>query len=82
MRFQPTKQQQNEALAALFEIYYSPLNNRYEHYIYAFLNSLMMYPDDIKQALTLTDKLNKQLVKPLNEAEKELAYQQLEERWV
>ena len=81
MNFQPTKQQQNEALAGLFELYYNPLDNRYDHYIYAFLNSLMMYPDDIKQALTLTDKLNKRLAQPLNEAEKERAYQKLETRW-
>ena len=82
MSFQPTKEQQNEALAGLFELYYNPLDNRYDHYIYAFLNSLMMYPDDIKQALSLSEKLNSQLVHPLNDAEKELAYQQLEKRWV
>ena len=82
MSFQPTKEQQNEALAGLFELYYNPLDNRYDHYIYAFLNSLMMYPDDLKQALELANKLNNQLVQPLNGAEKELAYQQLEKRWV
>ena len=82
MSFQPTKEQQNEAMAGLFELYYNPLANRYDHYIYAFLNSLMMYPDDIKQALSLSEKLNSQLVHPLNDAEKELAYQQLEKRWV
>lgn len=81
MSFQPTKEQQNEALAGLFELYYNPLDNRYDHYIYAFLNSLMMYPDDIKQALSLAEKINSQLVHPLNGAEKELAYQQLEKRW-
>ena len=82
MSFQTTKEQQNEALAGLFELYYNPLDNRYDHYIYAFLNSLMMYPDDIKQALSLAEKINSQLVHPLNDAEKELAYQQLEKRWV
>ena len=82
MSFQPTKEQQNEAMAGLFELYYNPLDNRYDHYIYAFLNSLMMYPDDIKQALSLAEKINSQLVHPLNDAEKELAYQQLEKRWV
>ena len=82
MSFQPTKEQQNEALAGLFELYYNPLDNRYDHYIYAFLNSLMMYQDDIKQALSLAEKINSQLVHPLNDAEKELAYQQLEKRWV
>lgn len=82
MSFKPTKEQQNEALAGLFELYYNPLDNRYDHYIYAFLNSLMMYPDDIKQALSLAEKINSQLVHPLNDAEKELAYQQLEKRWV
>ncbi|KAA8445074.1 hypothetical protein ACX9VS_07335 [Weissella paramesenteroides] len=81
MSFKPTKQQQNEALAGLFELYYNPLENRYDHYIFAFLNSLMLYPDDIKQALALAEKLNNQLAKPLNALEKELAYQKLEEAW-
>lgn len=81
MSFKPTKQQQNEALAGLFELYYNPLDNRYDHYLYAFLNSLMLYPNDTRQALLLAEKLNRQLVKPLNALEKELAYQQLETRW-
>ncbi|MDF8375116.1 hypothetical protein G9401_05920 [Weissella paramesenteroides] len=81
MSFKLTKQQQNEALAGLFELYYNPLENRYDHYIFAFLNSLMLYPDDIKQALALAEKLNNQLAKPLNALEKELAYQKLEEAW-
>lgn len=81
MSFKPTKQQQNEALAGLFELYYNPLENRYDHYIFAFFNSLMLYPDDIKQALALAEKLNNQLAKPLNALEKELAYQKLEEAW-
>lgn len=41
----------------------------------------MLYPDDIKQALALAEKLNNQLAKPLNALEKELAYQKLEEAW-
>lgn len=83
MSFKPTKQQQNEAMAGVFELYHNPINdNRYDHYIYSFLNALMLYPDDIKQALSLAEKINSQLVHPLNDAEKELAYQQLEKRWV
>ena len=82
MSFKPTKQQQNEAMAGVFELYHNPINeNRYDHYIYSFLNALMLYPDDLKQALELANKLNNQLVQPLNGAEKELAYQQLEKRW-
>ncbi|KAA8439191.1 hypothetical protein FKV75_02650 [Weissella paramesenteroides] len=81
MSFEPTKEQQNEALAGLFELYYNPLENRFDHYIFAFLNSLMLYPDDIKQVLVLAEKLNNQLAKPLNAFEKELAYQRLEEVW-
>ncbi|MFH7307289.1 hypothetical protein [Weissella paramesenteroides] len=81
MSFQPTKEQQNEALAGLFELYYNPLEDRYDHYLYAFLNSLMLYPDDTKQALALAEKLNNQLAKPLNALEKELAYQKLETGW-
>ncbi|WP_288573412.1 hypothetical protein [uncultured Weissella sp.] len=82
MSFKPTKQQQNEAMAGVFELYHNPINEkRYDHYIYSFLNALMLYPDDFKQALELTSKLNKQLIQPLTEPEKELAYQQLSERW-
>lgn len=81
MSFKPTKEQQNEALAGLFELYYNPLDNRYDHYLYAFLNSLMLYPDDTRQALALAEKLNNQLTKPLNVLEKELAYHKLEEAW-
>lgn len=82
MSFKPTKQQQNEAMAGVFELYQNPINEkRYDHYIYSFLNALMLYPDDFKQALELTSKLNKQLIQPLTEPEKELAYQQLETRW-
>lgn len=81
MSFKPTKQQQNEALAGVYDLYYNPLENRYDHYLYAFLNSLMLYPDDTRQALTLAEKLNNQLAKPLNAFEKELAYQKLEKAW-
>lgn len=82
MSFKPTKQQQNEAMAGVFELYQNPINEkRYDHYIYSFLNALMLYPDDLKQALELANKLNNQLVQPLTETEKEFAYQQLETRW-
>ena len=82
MSFKPTKQQQNEALAGVFELYHNPINeNCYDHYIYSFLNDLMLYPDSIKQALELTNKLNNQLLQPLTEPEKELAYQLIEARW-
>ncbi|TPF00964.1 hypothetical protein DIS13_08365 [Weissella paramesenteroides] len=82
MSFKPTKKQQNEAMAGVFELYHNPINeNRYDHYIYSFLNALMLYPDDLKQALELANKLNNQLVQPLTETEKEFAYQQLEARW-
>lgn len=81
MSFKPTKQQQNEAMAGVFELYHNPINeNRYDHYIYSFLNALMLYPDDLKQALELANKLNNQLVQPLTETEKKLAYQKLEAR--
>lgn len=81
MRFKPTKQRQNEALAGVFELYHNPINdNRYDHYIYSFLNALMLYPDDLKQALELANKLNNQLVLPLTEHEKKLACQKLEAR--
>ncbi|WP_404975529.1 hypothetical protein NBT14_01995 [Weissella paramesenteroides] len=83
MSFKPTKQQQNEAMAGVFELYHNPINdNRYDHYIYSFLNALMLYPDDLKLALELTSKLNNQLMQPLTETEKEFAYQQLSERWI
>ena len=82
MSFKPTKQQQNEAMAGVFELYHNPINeNRYDHYIYSFLNALMLYPDNLKQALELTNKLNNQLMQPLAEPEKEFAYQQLKTRW-
>jgi hypothetical protein len=82
MSFKPTKKQQNEAMAGVFELYHNPINdNRYDHYIYSFLNALMLYPDDIKQALELANKLNNQLIQPLTEPEKELAYQLIEERF-
>lgn len=83
MSFKPTKQQKNEAMAGVFELYHNPINeNRYDHYIYSFLNALMLYPNDLKLALELTSKLNNQLIQPLTEIEKEFAYQQLSERWI
>ena len=82
MSFKPTKKQQNEAMAGVFELYHNPINeNRYDHYIYSFLNALMLYPDDLKQALELANKLNNQLVQPLTKPEKELAYQLIEARF-
>lgn len=82
MNFKPTKEQQNQALAGVFELYYTPLNhNHYDHYIYAFLNSLILHPDDISQAMALTKALNDRLIDPLNKKEQAEAYWKLEMGW-
>ncbi|MFC6178662.1 hypothetical protein ACFQGR_04585 [Weissella sagaensis] len=82
MNFKPTKEQQNEALAGVFELYYNPLNtNRLDHYIYSFCNSLMLYPKDVSRAMALTKKLNDRLIYPLNKEEQAQAYWRLEKEW-
>lgn len=75
MRFKPTKQRQNEALAGVFELYHNPINdNRYDHYIYSFLNALMLYPDSVENVTKLVNEINNCLDEPLSKEEQNQAF--------
>lgn len=78
MSFKPTKEQQNEALAGVVELYYNPLYDRYDHYICALMNAVMLYPTDVSMVEAITEKLNSRLITPLSLKEEEQARMRLE----
>lgn len=74
MRFKPTKQQQNEAMAGVFELYHNPINeNRYDHYIRALMYAVMLYPNNVSMVEAIAERLNSRLIRPLSLKEEEQA---------